>query len=104
MQAPHDQGGQTAYNVGTYTKIVPYERLEFTQSLADKDGKKINPAEAGMPDNFPSELNMVVTFRAIRDGMTELTVSEYGWTAGMMYVMSYAGMNQSLDKLITGLK
>jgi len=43
MRAPQDQGGQDTYTAGVYKKIVPMERLEFTQSLADKDGKKISP-------------------------------------------------------------
>jgi len=35
MRAPKDQGGQDMYTAGVYKKIVPMERLEFTQGMAD---------------------------------------------------------------------
>jgi uncharacterized protein YndB with AHSA1/START domain len=98
MRAPRDQGGQDSYTAGVYKRIVPMELLEFTQSLADKDGNPIDPAQLGMPPDFPKELRTVVVFKA-KGGMTELTITEYGWTVSQMYVYSYAGLHQSLDKL-----
>jgi uncharacterized protein YndB with AHSA1/START domain len=98
MRAPQEQGGQDAYNVGVYLKIVPMELLEFTQSLSDPEGNPIDPAQAGMPPDFPKEMRMVVAFKAKGD-MTELTVTEYGWTASQMFVYALAGMHQSIDKL-----
>lgn len=102
MRAPADQGGQDSYTAGVYLKILPMERLEFTQGLADKDGNRIDPAQMGMPLDFPKELRTVVTFKAIGN-LTELTITEYNWTVGQMYVYSYAGMQQSLDKLAASL-
>ena len=104
MRAPENQGGQDSYTAGVYKKIVPMELLEFTQSLADKDGNKIDPARMGMPPDFPKEIRTVVTFKRFRADMTELTVAEYNWTASQMFVYSLAGMHQSLDKLIESLK
>ena len=98
MRAPSWQGGQDSFSDGLYLKIVPLERLEFTQSLTDKDGSPIDPAQAGLPPDFPKELRMVVQFKA-KGSMTELTITEYGWTMSQMYVYSYAGMHQSIDKL-----
>jgi uncharacterized protein YndB with AHSA1/START domain len=98
MRAPSDQGGQDSYTAGVYKRIVPMELLEFTQSLADKDGNPIDPAQLGMPPDFPKELRTVVVFKA-KGGMTELTITEYDWTVSQMYVYSYAGLHQSLDKL-----
>jgi uncharacterized protein YndB with AHSA1/START domain len=103
MRAPADQGGQDSYTAGTYQRVVPMELLEFTQGLSDQDGNPIDPVQAGMPADFPKELRTVVTFRAIGQ-MTELTVTEYGWTPGQMYVYSLAGMHQSIDKLAASLK
>jgi uncharacterized protein YndB with AHSA1/START domain len=102
MRAPEDQGGQDSYTAGVYKRIVPMELLEFTQSLADKDGNKIDPARVGMPPDFPKEIRTVVAFKA-KGAMTELTITEYGWTAGQMYVYSLAGMHQSIDKLAEAL-
>ena len=102
MRAPADQGGQDSYTAGVYKKIVPMERLEFTQVLSDQDGNPVDPGQVGMPPDFPKEILTVVTFRRIRPDMTELTVTEYGWTPGMMMVFSLAGMHQSIDKALPG--
>jgi len=98
MRAPKDQGGQDSYTTGVYKKILPMERLEFTQSLSDKDGNKIDPAQAGMPPDFPKEMHMVIGFKA-KGNKTELTITVYGFTAGQMYVYALAGWHQSIDKL-----
>ena len=103
MRAPEDQGGQDSYTAGTYTKIVPMQRLEFTQGLADKDGNPIDPAQLGMPPDFPSVIRTTVAFKA-KGNMTELTITEFDWPVSQMYVYSYAGMQQSMDKLADSLK
>ncbi len=102
MRAPEEQGGVESYTSGTYTKIVPMERLEFTQGLSDKDGNRIDPAELGMPAEFPNELHTTISFTA-KGTMTELTITESAWEMSQMYVYSYAGMQQSLDKLAADL-
>jgi uncharacterized protein YndB with AHSA1/START domain len=102
MRAPIEQGGQDSYTTGVYNKIVPMERLEFTQSLSDKDGNIIDPSQAGMPPDFPKELRTIIVFKA-KGEMTELTITEYDWTVGQMYVYSLAGLHQSLDKLAESL-
>jgi len=102
MRAPQDQGGQDSYTAGVYKKIVPMERLEFTQGLSDKDGNPIDPAQLGMPPDFPKELRTSVVFKA-KGAMTELTITEYSWTVGQMFVYSLAGLHQSIDKLVESL-
>ena len=98
MRAPEWMGGGDSYTAGVYQKIVPMERLEFTQGLADKDGNRIDPAQAGMPPDFPKELYTVVAFKA-KGEMTELTIIERSWEMSQMYVYSYAGTQQMIDKL-----
>ena len=102
MRAPIDQGGQDSFTAGVYKKIVPMERLEFTQGLSDKDGNKLDPAQVGLPPDFPKELHTSIVFKA-KGGMTELTITEYDWTVGQMYVYSIAGLHQSIDKLAESL-
>lgn len=104
MRAPAEQGGQDMYTAGIYKKIAPMKRLEFTQGLSDKDGNPIDPAQAGMPPDFPKEVRTVVTLKPVRGDMTELTVTEYDWTVGTMMVYSQAGLHQTIDKLIENLK
>jgi uncharacterized protein YndB with AHSA1/START domain len=102
MHAPKEQGGQDSYTAGVYQKIVPMERLVFTQSLADTDGNRIDPAQLGMPPDFPREIRTEVVFKA-KGTMTELTITEYDWPVSQMYVYSLAGMHQSIDKLAASL-
>ena len=104
MRAPQNQGGQDSYTAGVFKKIVPMELLEFTQGLSDQDGNPIDPAQAGMPPDFPKAIRTVVTFKRFRGDMTELTVTEYAWPASQMMVYSIAGLHQSIDKLIESLK
>ncbi len=104
MRAPQEQGGQDSYTAGTFKKIVPMELLEFTQGMSDQDGNPIDPAQAGLPPDFPKAIRTVVTFKRFRGDMTELTVTEYAWPASQMMVYSIAGLHQSIDKLIESLK
>jgi uncharacterized protein YndB with AHSA1/START domain len=98
MRAPQEMGGQDSYTAGIYKRIVPAELLEFSEYLADEDGNPIDPVAAGLSDDFPKEMETRVTFKA-RGEMTELTITESGWTAGTMFVFALAGMHQSIDKL-----
>ncbi len=98
MQAPQEQGGLISYTSGVYQRIVPMEVLEFTQGLSDANGNRIDPAQIGMPADFPGELHTTVTFRA-RGDMTELTIKQTGWVPSQMFVYALAGTQQQTDKL-----
>ncbi len=102
MRAPKDQGGQDSYTAGIFTKIVPMERLEFTQSLSDKDGNEIDPAQIGMPPDFPKHMRTSIVFKA-KANMTELTIRVSNAPVGQMYVYALAGWHQSIDKLAESL-
>jgi uncharacterized protein YndB with AHSA1/START domain len=103
MQAPQEQGGQIFYNTGVYTKIVPEELLEFTQSLSDAHGNPIAPADIGMPLDFPNEVKFVIEFKALGDTRTELTITEHEWAPGQMAKLAVLGMQQSLDKFTVSI-
>lgn len=100
MRAPADQGGEESFTGGMYTKITPMERLEFTQNLTDKSGNPLSADE--LPDGFTQNVNTIVEFREV-NGLTELTITESGWTRSLMSVFAYAGMHQSLDKMAARL-
>ncbi len=99
MRAPKEFGGQDTYSTWAYTKIVPLQRIEFTQNLADKDGSLLDPATAGLPPDFPKDLRMAVNFKSV-GGKTEMTVTQYDWSDGPMLGLAGAGLNQSLDKMV----
>jgi uncharacterized protein YndB with AHSA1/START domain len=87
------------YSIWQYEKIVPMQRIECIHNLADKDGKKVDPVELGMPPDFPQDQRHTVTFNDLGNGQTEMTVTEYGWTVGHMMELSKLGLNQCLDKM-----
>lgn len=89
------------YSTWHYTKIVPMERIELIHNLADKNGNKINPVDAGMPEDFPVDQLQVFSFKALDDNQTGVTVTEHGWTVGQMMEMSRMGMEQCLNKIAT---
>ena len=101
MRAPQDFGGQDFYNTWVYQKIVPMQRIEFIQNLADKDGNRIDPASVGIPSNFPENTRTVVIFKDIGDNRTEMTVTEYNLPTADTEMGRNAelGLNQSVDKM-----
>ena len=98
MRAPQEFGGQDLYNTWTYTKMVPMQRIEFIQTLADKDGQKVDPVKLGLRPDFPQNVRTVVTFKAVGD-KTEMTITEYDLPDTQMFEYAEAGLNQSLDKM-----
>ena len=105
MRAPKDFGGQDMYSTWVYQKIVPLKRIEFIQNLADKDGNQIDPAEIGMPPEFPRDIRTVVTFKDLGNDKTEITVTEYNMPTADTEMGKNAelGLNQSLDKMAVSL-
>lgn len=102
MKAPEEQGGAESYTGGVYTRIVPERLLEFTQTIADRDGNALDPSTANVPPDFPREMNTVVTFEA-KGEMTKLTITIHGWTMSQMFVFAFAGWHQQMDKFEASL-
>jgi uncharacterized protein YndB with AHSA1/START domain len=90
--------GVDLYNTWHYTKIVPMERIEFAQNLCDKNGERVDPVSLGLRDDFPEDVQTVVSFKSMGN-KTELTVAEYGFPDSQMFVFAEMGMNQCLDKM-----
>ena len=103
MRAPKSMGGQDMYSTWHYEKIVPLERIEYIHNLADKQGNTIDPAQMGMPADFPRDLRNSVAFKALDDNKTEITITEYDWPVGQMRELSKQGMEECLDKMAAAL-
>jgi uncharacterized protein YndB with AHSA1/START domain len=99
MRPPGTQGPDM-YTVGTYTKVVSNQYLEFGQRLSDKDGNAIDPATIGMPADFPKDPIRTTIALETRGTITIMTVTEYGWKTGPMRDMSASGLGECLDKLV----
>ena len=104
MRAPKEFGGFDMYNTWTYKKVVPHERIEFTLNFSDKEGNKLDPAQMGLPPGIPKDVPHVITFRALGDNKTGLTIVESGYTSDQAVETSKAGMEQCLDKMAESLK
>ena len=87
------------YSLWHYEEIVPLRRIVYVHNLADPQGHKVDPVALGMPPDFPQDQRHAITFEALDDGRTQLTVTEYGWTVGQMMELSRLGMSQCLDKM-----
>ena len=99
MKAPKEMGGQEFYSVWEYVKIVPLQTIEFTQSLTDEDGNKIDPKNVGMPPDFPRDIKTVVSFHKTDDNQTEMTITEYA-EFGSISNFAQIGLEQSMDKMV----
>jgi len=99
MLAPKEFGGQETFSIWTYTKIIPLERIEFIQNLADKNGNKQKPVSLGMPDDFPEDVFTVVTFKDLGKDKTEMTVIEYA-DFGQTSHFAQLGLEQCMDKMV----
>ncbi len=53
----------------------------------------------GLPPGIPFEVRHVITFRAIGNQQTEMSVTEYGYTSDQVVDLSKAGLEQCLDKM-----
>jgi len=98
MKAPSEMGSQEWYSIWEYTKIDLLSRIEFIQSLCDKDGNKTDPVKVGMPPDFPLEIKTMVTFRTLGENKTEMTVVEYA-DFGSISNFAQIGLEQSLMKI-----
>jgi uncharacterized protein YndB with AHSA1/START domain len=98
MRAPAELGSFDMYTAGVIERVVPHERIEFSQWLADRDGNPIDPTALGMPAGFPTSIASELVFRSVADG-TELTAIERDWAVGEERERSEAGLSQCIDKL-----
>lgn len=98
MQAPKEMGGQEFYSVWEYVEIISLKKIEFIQSLSDKDGNKIAPIKVGMPADFPIDIQTIVTFQELSKNKTEMTVTEFA-EFGSISNFAKIGLEQSMDKM-----
>jgi len=99
MRAPKRLGGQDTYSSRLYTRIIPEQHIEFISNLSDVHGKKTNPRDLWMPDDFPMDVRSVITFQNMGKNKTKLSIKEFDWTIGQMFELSKMGREQSLDKM-----
>jgi uncharacterized protein YndB with AHSA1/START domain len=104
MRVPEEYGSGELYTTWTYERIVPMERIEFIQAFSDKHGHLLEPAELGLPEDTPERIRHLVTFKRLGSEQTELTVTAFGYTAGLMLEAARVRTEQCLYKLASSLR
>lgn len=95
--------GQDFWSTGIYKEIIPNERIVCTDSFADEKGNVVPASHYGMGDDFPLEMEVIVTFENL-GGKTRMTLRHDGMPSGEMGEMASQGWNGSFDKLDEALK
>jgi len=97
MQTPN--GPMQMWFTGEYREVVEGERLVYTESLADSEGKALSAAEAGMPEGHPTVTEVTVVL-ADAGGKTKMVMTHAGIPADSP---GATGWNMAFDKLAARL-
>ncbi len=92
-----DEKGNKIWAAGTYTEIIPMEKIVCTDSFADENGNAVLSDHYGMP-GMPKQMTITVLLEE-DNGKTKVTVIHSGMPAGEMQQGATMGWNSSLDKL-----
>ncbi len=95
MQVQTPNGAMTMWFTGMYREVNTNKRLVYTESMSDKDGNILSPAEMGMPDGHPTTTEVAVDLDDL-GGRTKMTLTHIGIPAGSP---GAAGWTMALDKL-----
>lgn len=98
MQTP--DGPMQMWFTGEYREVVENERLVYTESMSDENGKVIVPSEMGMPEGHPTTTQVRVELEDI-GGRTKMVMTHAGIPEDSP---GAAGWTMALDKLATHLE
>lgn len=91
----------TTWSGGTYKEIDPMKKIVVLDHFTDEQGNMVHASKFGLPESFPMESEITMTFEDLGDGKTKLTVY-YPDITGIedeMLKNMTLGWQQSLDKL-----
>ena len=94
--------GKEIWSTGTYSEIVPREKIVYTDSFADSNGKIVPASFYNMAGEWDLELVVTVTFEEV-NGKTNMTLRH----AGLPVEISddcIKGWQSSFDKLEKNVK
>lgn len=90
--------GLEIWALGIYREIVAPERLVYTDTFADAEGRPVPPSHYGMSDEHPAETVVEVTFEE-RDGGTLVTLRHSIPTSVPERGATEQGWNEMFDRL-----
>jgi len=95
MEAQTPNGLMRMWFTGEYREVIENERLVYTESRSDENGRVSSPSDMGMPDGHPMTTEVRVELKDI-GGRTKMVLTHLGIPADSP---GAAGWAMALDKL-----
>jgi uncharacterized protein YndB with AHSA1/START domain len=95
MEVQTADGPMQMWFTGEFREVVENERLVYTESMSDENGKVLSPAEMGMPAGHPTTTQVEVELTN-DGGRTRMVMTHVGVPADSP---GAAGWAMALDKL-----
>ena len=89
--------GEEFWSTGVYIEVSPYNRLVFTNSFSDDEGKIVPASALNMPGDWP--LQLLITLGFEEDGDQTIMYLRQKGVPAEMHAVRLGGWNQSFDKL-----
>ena len=93
MQTPN--GPMQMWFTGEYRVVIENERLVYTESMSDENGKVSSPADSGIPDGHPITTEVRVELEDV-GGRTKMVLTHVGIPSDSA---GAAGWTMAVDKL-----
>lgn len=84
--------------VGTFSEVVPPERIVYSTHFSDESGRPLTPVEVGREPDWPDEVWTTVTFEDL-DGRTRVTIHQTVSEAFAKQTGAHPSWLQMLDRL-----
>lgn len=97
------EGGTIVYNAGTYTEVIPQQKIAAVMSFADASGNPVPAETYGVPGKWPAQQTVVFEFSAPAEGKTHVKITEEGIPM-IMSVFAKMGWEQQFEKMDALLK
>ena len=95
-----DMPEMETWSGGQFKEIIPMKKIVLVDHFADSKGNIVHASKFGLPESFPMESTVEITFEDLGNNQTKLTV-HYESSAGIegkMLENMNMGWNQTLDK------
>ena len=102
LHCMRSSNGEEFWSTGVYKEIIPYKKQVYTDSFSDEEGNVIPASAYNMPGDWPTELQVTLTFEEGGE-KTRLKLQHEG-IPDEMRDDCIKGWNESLDKLERNIK
>ena len=99
MEVGTPNGAMQMWFTGEYREVIANQRLVYTESMCDANGKVLSPADVGMPEGHPTTTEITVELEDLGT-RTRMVMTHAGIPADSP---GAAGWNMAFDKLAAHL-